>query len=242
MKRRTQVLLLALIAGLFALPTLPAAAEDPAPITPSVTLTMNKSVYVASQTATFTSHVEAMNLDWAIEIQYPGSTEWKVLCFAINVNVDDFTCQLGLAYNMKVRASLFDRHGTEATADDTLEARVNRTVPVKVRIGTTPLGYYTKSGAYAVFPRGYSPTYRASTYPAFPGQRCLRHVVQRRYASGWKTIFTSACRVQGKQGRVDWKWAGRHASAVNFRVRATFGGDAVNLANVSTWNYLRFRR
>ena len=126
-------------------------------------------------------------------------------------------------------------------ADDTLEARITRNVPVRASIGTSPLGYYTRSGGYAVYSKGYSPKYRSATYPAFPGQRCLRHEVQRRYAAGWRTVFTSACRVEGKQGRVDWLWAGKHPSGVKFRLRAKFAGDAVNLANVSTWNYLRFR-
>lgn len=237
MKQRTRALALALAASILALPALPAAAADP----PVLTLTMNRSIYVAGQTATFTSHVEAMNLNWGIEYQYPGSTQWKPLCAAVNVNTDTFSCQLPLAYNMQVRASLIDTQGTETTADDTLEARVNRSVPVKVKIGTTPLGYYSRSGGYAVFARGASPTYRAATYPAFPGKWCLRHEVQRHYATGWRKIFTSACRVEDSKGRVDWRWAGKHASGVKFRVRATFAGDAINRANVSTWNYLRFR-
>jgi len=237
-KQRTWIVLLALVAGLFAIPPQVAAADDPPA---KVTLTMDKSIYVASQTARLTSKVTARNLDWLVEYQYPGRTDWKALCFASNVNTNTFSCKLGLAYNVKVRASLIDRGAPDDDSDDVVKAQEERSIPVKVKIGTSPLGYYVKSGRYKVFPKGSSPKYRAATYPYFPGQRCLRHQVQRRYASGWKTVFTSACRVQGKQGQVEWRWGGRHPSRVNFRLRAKFAGDAINRRNVSTWSYLRFR-
>ena len=141
MLRSARVLVLALLAALVVVPAVPASAA-----TPVLTLTANKSSYTASETATFRSHVEAMNLDYYVQIQYPGSTEWKVLCFAINVNTQDFKCELGLLYNMKVRALLIDSHGTQDdTSDDTVEAVVNQTIPVRARLGTTPNGFYRTS-------------------------------------------------------------------------------------------------
>lgn len=238
MKNRTRALLLALLASLLAFPGTAASAEDPPA---AVTLTADKAVYVASQTARLTSRITATNLHWVVSVQFPGSSEWKQLCLRLNVNTSVADCKLGVYYNAKVRALLIDGNGTDDTSDDTIEAMATRNLAVKPQIGTSPLGYYTKSGGYAVFPKGYSPKYRAATYPGFEGKRCLRHEVQRYYASGWRTVFTSACRVQGKQGRVDWVWAGKHPSGVKFRLRAKFAGDAVNVAANSTWNYLRFR-
>lgn len=204
-------------------------------------MTADRSVYVAAQTARLTSKITATNLHWEISVQFPGSTEWKQLCVRLNANSSVAQCSIGLYYNTVARARLIDGQGTEDTADDTVEATAIRNLPVKPQIGTSPLGSYTKSGKYAVYAKGSSPRYRAATYPGFEGKRCLRHEVQRYYASGWKRVFTSACRVQGKQGRVDWRWAGKHPSRVKFRLRATFAGDAVNVASNSTWKYLRFR-
>jgi hypothetical protein len=237
-KLRTRTVVLSLLAATLALPALPASAEDPAP---AVTLTPDKTVYVAGQTARLTSKITAHNLDWQVSVQFPGSTDWRQLCASYDVNDSVRTCTLGLTYNVKVRALLIDDKGTSSTSDDTLEALTTRSIGVKASLATSPMGYYTKSGSYAVYSKGYSPKFRSASYPGFPGKRCLRHQVQRRYASGWKTVSTSACKVEGKQGRVDWQWAGRHASGVKFRVRVTFAGDSVNKANVGRAFYFRFR-
>lgn len=244
MKLRPRVLFVVL-AGALALTGLtgPARAGDEPP-TPALSMTADKAVYVAGQTAMLTNKITAQNLDWVVAVRIAGTSEWKPLCFVQNVRSGTEMCAISLAevpYNLTAVAQLIDRHGTEDTADDTVEAQVARSIPVKVKIGTTPTGYYTQSGGYQVYPRGASPKYRAMAYPAFPGKRCLRHVVQRHYASGWKTIFTSACRAQDSKGQVAWQWAGKHASGVKFRLRATFAGDQVNRANASTWQYLRFR-
>lgn len=238
MTRPACVLTLMLCGALLALFPVAASATDP---TPSVTLTSNRSVYVAGQTATFTSKVVATNLDYVVDVQYPGSATWHVLCASYNVNSDIFTCDLGLYYNVKVRARLIDDKGTADTSDDVTEATANDTVPVRASIGTTYGGYIVKSGHYAVYGRGTSPTFVTSSQPAFPGHRCLRHQVQRKYARSWRTVKTSACQLEGSQGDVTWRWAGRHASGVGFRVRATFAGDPVNLPNAAAWVYFRFR-
>lgn len=243
MKKRTRVLLLALIAGLFALPAVPAAAEDdpPAP-EPSVTLTMDKAMYYAGQTVTFTSQVTAQNLEWVVEVQFPGSSAWNWLCGSANVNDSVKTCRLGVYYNVKARARLFDDNGTLNDPSDDIPKASSATlsVPVRATVGTIPLGYYTKVRGYAVMSK-YSAKFRSQSSPAFPGKRCLRHQVQRKYASGWRLVKTSACILEGKQGRVDWQWGGRHPSRVKFRVRATFAGDVVNRANNGAWLYFRFR-
>ncbi|RZI80766.1 MAG: hypothetical protein EOO67_19155, partial [Microbacterium sp.] len=200
MKRRTRVLLLALIAGLFALPAVPASAET----TPSVTLTKDKAVYNAGQTVRMTSKITAMNLNWVVAVQFPGSSEWKPLCARYNVNDSVASCTLGVYYNAKVRAQLLD------PADDSVKASSGVVdIPVRATVGTIPLGYYTRSGSYAAMSK-YSAKFRSQSSPAFPGQRCLRHQVQRKYAAGWRLVKTSACIVEGKQGRVDWQWTGTH--------------------------------
>lgn len=235
--RRLGLPALALVLAALAVPGA-ARAADPEPV---LTLSANRPVYVAGQTATFTSHVEAMNLNWYLQVRFPGSAEWKTPCFNLNVNTDTFHCEIGMYYNLAVRVVLSDAHGTEDTADDTVVKMVNLGVGTRASIGTAYYGYFVKSGGYAVFGKGAHPKFATVSQPAFPGQRCLRHQVQRKYASGWRTVKTSACLVEKKQGRVDWTWTGKHPSKVKFRVRGTFAGDTVNRPNQATWLYFKFR-
>jgi hypothetical protein len=118
-KLRTRVLLLALLAGFFALPAASASATDPA----SVTLTMNKSVYVAGDSAEFTSTITATNLDWVVSVQFPGSTDWKPLCVQYNVNDSVQHCTLGVYYNAKVKAVLVDDKTTPSKPPPTLASQ-----------------------------------------------------------------------------------------------------------------------
>ncbi|MFL6160497.1 MAG: hypothetical protein ACJ72D_30775 [Marmoricola sp.] len=238
MKPRISVLFLPLAAAALVLPAVPASATDPAP---AVTLTANKSVYLAGQSAQLTSKITAHNLDWIVDFQYPGSTEWHGLCASLGVNDSVRNCTLGVNYNVKVRAVLIDDKGTQDTSDDTLEAMATRNLAVKATVATSPLNYNLKSGNYVVYPKTYKPTFRSTTYPAFPGGRCLRHQLQRHKASGWKTIVTTKCTLENSKGRVDWKWTGKHASGVKYRVRAVFAGDAANKANSAAFVYFRFR-
>lgn len=230
MKRRFLVVLLTLVVALLGLPATSSAEGEP-----TLMLRSDKSVYLYGQTTTFTVDVDAMNLDYHLAVRYPGSSEWKIIDFAANVNQDRFTPKLGAYYNAVVRAQL-----TDPEADDAVRAERTISVPVRATVATYPNGYYTRSGGYAVMSK-YSAKFRSVSAPAFPGQRCLRHQVQRKYASGWRTVKTSACILQGKQGRVDWKWGGKHPSKVKYRVRGTFAGDQVNRPNQARWLYFRFR-
>ncbi len=240
MTRRARLLLAtALLAAVSSLPV--AASADPQP---SVTLTADKAIYVAGGNAKLTSTYVAMNLAFEMDVQYPGSTQWHYLRASYPVNTGDqpITCDLGVYYNVTVRAELIDTHGTpKDPSDDTVVATATKTVPVRAAIGTQAFGYHGTSGRYSVYPRGNSPKFRSATVPALPGKRCLRHEVQRRYSSGWRTVKTSACLIEQTQGRVDWTWTHKHPSGVNFRVRATFAGDAINHANNSAWLYFKFR-
>ncbi|MCW2752648.1 MAG: hypothetical protein JWQ32_59 [Marmoricola sp.] len=239
MTRRFRILVLLLAAGALAVPATPAVATDPPP---SVTLTSNHTVYIGGQTATFTSKVVASNLDYVLQVQFPGSAAWKDVCASQNVNTDTFTCDLAMYYNVHMRAQLIDDHGTpNEPSDDTVKATATESVPVRASMETSYGTYIVKSGRYAVYGAGTSPSFVTQSGPAFPGKRCLRHQVQRRYASGWRTVKTSVCKVEGSQGQVYWTWGGRHPSRVNFRVRGTFAGDVVNASAHSAWIYFTFR-
>ena len=236
MKQRTRVILLALVAGLFALPALPATAAEP-----TLTLTASKPVYTANQTVVLTSRVTSMNLDWSVDLSIDGGTKWGRVCLARTVNDDTLRCTFTAAYSVLARARLTDNKGTpKDESDDTVVKTVTRTVPVKVAIGTQPRGG-VRSGKYQYYGRGTSPTIRSTFYPSKSLGRCLKHQVQRHYSSGWKTVRTSSCKAPNAKGQVSWTWTGKHASGVKFRVRAKFAGDRLNKAASSAWVGVRFR-
>ncbi|MFL6159355.1 MAG: hypothetical protein ACJ72D_24985 [Marmoricola sp.] len=234
--KRARVLVLALLCAFFVVPATAgsASASDPA----SVVLTSDKSIYVAGQTGTFTSQITATNLDWTLSVQYPGesATTWHYVQVAANTNDTTIRTSLAMNYNMTVRSEL-----TDPTNGNAVVASVTVDVPVRASIGTQAAGAQYVSHGYVVYRRGASPRFTSSTYPAFPGYRCLRHVVQRKYAAGWRNVRTSACLVEQKQGKVPWTWSGRHPSGVKFRVRGVFAGDAANRYNASAWTYFRFK-
>jgi len=235
-KQRTRVILLALVAGLFVLPTAPAVAAEP-----TLTLTAGKSVYVANQTVVLTSRVTSMNLDWSVDVSVDGGSRWTRICLARTVNNDTLRCTITAGYTFLARARLTDNQGTpKDETDDTVAKTVTRTVPVKVAIGTQPRGG-VRSGKYQVYGRGASPTIRSTFYPSKSLGRCLKHQVQRHYSSGWKTVRTSSCKGPNSKGQVSWTWSGKHASGVKYRVRAKFAGDRLNRANASAWVGVRFR-
>lgn len=241
MKRRIQLSVLALVATLLALPLGSASADGP---TASVSIAANKTSYVAGETATFNVTIVATNLNYVFQIQFPNQTTWATLNFDFPVHENTVAIEhVAQYYNYKVRAALYeDTKGTpNDLSDDTLRAEQIKSVSVRMAIRTVPQSYYTSSGGTAVFARGSAPKFRSLPTPATPGYRCLRHQVQRKYSSGWRTVKTSGCVVEGKQGRVDWRWTGRHPSRVLFRVRGVFAGDAVNASSTGTWLRFRFR-
>jgi hypothetical protein len=233
-KRRLQILAMMLLAAAAALPATSAAtyaATADAP--PTVTITTSRSTY---------SYGDAVHL--VFDIDGTGSGKY----FSVTVDgakhplVPEATtydgtrsADAGAYVNFTVRAHIYDTDGT------TEIATAVKTINVHAMMATNSLGFHGDQGKYAVFARGSSPTFESASLPAAPGQRCLRHVVQSRSAAGWRHVVTSACKVEGKQGRVAWRWHGKHASGVRFRVRPTFAGDKANLPSVGPWLYFRFR-
>ena len=230
MNRRTRLVVLALVAALLAIPVMVSSASAADPTT--VSITKDRSYYVAGQSAQLTVVTSGTGSGKALRVtvSYANGATRTVSSGATD---DTFTFEFGMYINSTIRADVLD--------GDTVVATDEVTMPVRAKLGTRAFGYHQKYGSYLLYPRGSSPSFRSAIEPVVKGSRCLRHVVQRRYASGWKNVFTSACRVQDSKGRVDWTWRGKHASGVRFRVRATFAGDSLNRANAGNRIYFKFR-
>ncbi|RNL62587.1 hypothetical protein EFK50_12555 [Nocardioides marmoriginsengisoli] len=213
----------------------PASAEDPPP---SVTMTKDRAYYVSGQTEKITvvaSGIEGGNPEaLRITLLLPNGTS-KVLEESSIVNEVPSRFSYAPYVNHVLRADLVD-----TTTDELLDS-AQLTVVQLANLSTDPKGgFLGYSGAYAVFPKRSRPVFRSRDLTGKVAPRCLRHQVQRRYASGWKPVFTSACRAE-QRSVVDWKWLGKHPSGVRFRVRATFAGDKWNRGNRAAWQYFRLR-
>lgn len=132
------------------------------------------------------------------------------------------------------------------TVNTTITARLGDTtdsvsVTVRPLIGTRVVTRHGKSGRYALLPRGSEPFFRSAMAPKLPVKRCLRHQVQRYRNGAWRTVVTTGCRTTNAESQVGWRWRGSHPRYVNFRIRATFPGDAYNGRGPGRWTYFRFR-
>jgi hypothetical protein len=223
---RIRFLVLALLAVL--LPAGAAFATDP----PTVTISSTGTTFVAGSSTVATVSVRnGNNTDVAIYATLNGVTK-QLGCGGVNVNDDDFHCSVFMYENTLVYVTFGDQNATHQAE---LRFWVRPLIVTQLKSG------YTTSGRYAVMAHGTAPVFRSLSSPSRPGHMCLRHQVQRLRSGVWRTVVLTGCRTEDAKGRVTWKWAGTHPSRVSFRVRATFPGDALNVAGPGRWLYFRFR-
>jgi len=229
MKRSWHLLVVTVLAALLSTLLSPASAEDPAP---TVTITSNKTTYVAGQTAAVRFTIAGAGSGTHLKVILVGSNGKSVVLHDADVYDDVLDKSVAMYINSRIYAYV---GGATEPSD-------SKGFPVKALVGTRPRGgYLGYIGDYAIFPRGSSPVFRSTTYPERPQVRCLIHEVQRLYAAGWGTVLRGSCRVQKKDGNVDWQWAGTHGSGVKFRVRAVFKGDSWNQPANAAWSYFKFK-
>lgn len=125
---------------------------------------------------------------------------------------------------------------TPATAT---HAGQTRTVLASARLGlrTRLLGGIAR-GAWRLYPASADPAMVTIVTP--DRAVCLRFQVQRRVATGWRTVSTSTCR-RVIDRRARFVLTGRQRPAVGYRIRPMFSGDAWNASTTGAWTYLRFR-
>ena len=217
------------LVALSAVSVLPADATDP----PDIAVRANRSVYVAGQTASITVVVSGAGSG-----KYLRATLKRANGTSTVVNTgaydDTFHFEFAMYFDSTLKTELLDADKTTVLDTD------NKVFPVKAAVSSAIAGYYTRSGSYAIFPRGSEPSFRSATIPPRK-YRCIRHEVWREYSTGWKVVGLSACKYENSQGVVTWKWVGSHPSGVHFRVRARFMGDGLNHANAGKLIYFKFK-
>ncbi|MFL6062170.1 MAG: hypothetical protein ACJ72E_13125 [Marmoricola sp.] len=231
--RRLSVLLLALLTA-FAGAALTAGSAH-AVVDPGITVTKDKPYYVAGQreiiTGTITNAGSGSSV--VVSVVLPDHAT-KNICISNVSDNDTYECGLTAYVNHEVHADLYNV-SKSIVASATISVSEIASVTTVAHSGS--LGF---SGSYAVYAKGSSPAFRSYDSTGKVAPRCLRHEVQRRYASGWRRVFTSACRAE-VNAHTDWRWLHKHTSKVKFRVRATFAGDAWNKPGHAAWLYFRFR-
>lgn len=201
-----------------------ARADDP----PTISIHTDKTVYSAASTATFVVTVHnGGNQDLRLHAVRADGSEFDFVG-ADSVTDDQLERELFTDINTHVTATI----GTTSASVD---------LKVRPVLATGAGGKHGTSGRYAVYAKGAKPLFASQSYPKRPGEMCLRHEVQRLKAGAWRRVTLSGCRAENSKGQVSWRWAGKHASKVKFRVRATFGGDSRNLPGVAGWAYFRLR-
>ena len=225
MRSRGAFLIAALVA-LLASSSLSAVAADP----PTVTIHADRSIYVAGQTAA---------VDFRVDNVGSGTTLKIVLTYANGHTQTQSTGAETNGETFRYHYYMYVDTRIDAYMGAATEPSSTLRIPVRAAVGIAIAGYYQRSGSYAVFAHGSSPTFRSATVPPRL-YRCIRHEVWRRSSSGWIKIGTSPCKSENSQGYVNWTWAGAHSSSYHYRVRARFLGDSWNHANSSKYIYFRF--
>ena len=111
------------------------------------------------------------------------------------------------------------------------------TVRTHVAIASALGGQYATSGAYKLFHPGTKAYQVAVVAPAKEGA-CVRFEAQRYVNGTWTTSAVLTCGVIQDNYAEAVFGAG---SGLPYRLRAIYNGDAVNLGNVTAWQYLIFR-
>jgi hypothetical protein len=126
-----------------------------------------------------------------------------------------------------------------------------QTVQVHAMVGLSQAGFYRTSGAYRLYhyragcwtAAKYCPHFTARVTPAASGSPVRFIVQQRTYSGAWRTL-TSGSIGQGSTGYAYAYWRYRGTAWIGhlLRVRATWAGNAANLAGGSGYAYFRITR
>ncbi|MFL6174430.1 MAG: hypothetical protein ACJ716_16185 [Marmoricola sp.] len=228
MKLWGRVLVVALVSILFS-SALPTFAADP----PKISVRLNRSVFVAGQTAVVTVVVSGAGSGKYLRVTLTRAnhTSNSVSTGAYD---DTFRFDFSMYIDSSVRTELIDTDKTTVLASNV------RALPVRAAVGSAIAGYYQQSGSYAVFARTAQPIFRSATTPPRK-YRCIKHEVWRKEGSTWQVVGLSSCKYENSQGVVTWKWVGHHSSGTHYRVRARFLGDSLNHANNGAFIYFTFK-
>lgn len=214
----------------------------PAPVTPSLTLNRNGSVYAYGATTTFTARLGATDTNRTVEIWAdPAGPEANRLLKKGTVNsAGDLTASFKLTRNTTVTAKFT---GDAKYSARTVTSKVFTRVAVKTAISKHYKTGTIGSKRYYYFHKKTTPKF-TTTMTAYPGRK--QRLVVERYSNGKWRSWNAKYVALNSSGVSTAKFSGSHPLNVRFRVRAAYlmggSGDSANYTTYGEWKYFTFRK
>jgi hypothetical protein len=200
------------------------------PLSSAVTITADKAVYQAGDTATF--HIEGDTGGRNVLVQASWSLTGEGLFYGV-------LPPGGVDVTQKVPGN--ETIGVAAEGDHT-HAGASASLNVSVAASLTSRALHPRrwSGATAVYASTGHPVIRTAIAPT-SSNRCLQLEVQRRISAAWVADRTTPCLDYVRPGVTRWTFAHPKRGAT-YRVRAAYTGDALHIASRGSWIRLRLQR
>ena len=203
------------------------------PYTPTISLSADRQTYPVGQTASILVNISNTD-NRAVTVTATRSNGFSRVLYNGTVAQDGLTLSRRMTYTEKIVVS--------TAADATHNAAQSElTLNVRPDLTTTPLSPVTYSGDVAIYRNSAHPVFAARTTPVLPGV-CMRFRLQQYSSGSWQTVKDSNCRTTDSTGEARWRYRDDHSAGVAYRVRASFGGDSLNLDATAPWARFRFRR
>ena len=200
-------------------------------------LSTDQSTYDYGQTAhvtvslTTTPTTEAQR---TVQVYAHQAEGYRRLIFSGEVPAAGLTLQPVMKSNTEFSAEI---------GEDGRALAASSSVPVLTRIGltTTAKYWYDTVRGYKIYHPRRNPSFVVAARPKNGFGGCVHMRLQRRYASGWRTMFRTECLPLSSVGReAYWTLTGRQATNTPYRVRPTSSGYPVNAPGNGAWVYFKF--
>lgn len=200
-------------------------------LTPSLTVTTDKTAYDYRQSARVVAHLGTTSTNRSLAIT---AKPLDVSARGVVSGKVDSSGYLRGSYALTWRTTF-----TAAFAgDDVYEPRrVSVTVRVHPRVTQALSGYYGTSNGYRLYRTSKDPVITTTVAPAVYG--CVTMVAQRYDGGSWTTIPADAC-IGAVDGRAVATLAGSPPAGTRYRIRSTYQANSYLLSKGTAYQYLRF--
>jgi hypothetical protein len=212
---------------------------------PSLTVTTGASTITVGKTVTVTAHLGAWHSNRVVSIYRSTGGGAPVLASSGEVGVDG-------TFSATLSPSVRTTYTARWDGDDTYlpAAGGGVTVSVRSRIAISQSGSYAGSHGVRLYHYRSScwthgtrcPTFHAHLYPALPGAM-ITFTLQRRTAKGWITVLSGNAWTTGRSiATAIYRYTGTVLIGRPMRVRASWSGNANDIAGHSAWTAFRLTR
>lgn len=204
------------------------------PVPPSTSIRTDHTTYAFGQVATVTAHLSGTYSTAQVSIYKKVGSGSRVLVSTRDVNSSG-NAVVSVAVTEKTTFSVDWTYGITSLTS-------SATVLVHAKVKEVMARYRERSGTYYLYTPGKRLYTVALTTPVKPGQ-CLTFRAQVRYRGAWRNLGRTGCvRMTSKGAAAAYLGYTRALLGRPLRFKATYGGDARNLAQTSVWRYAKWVR